>query len=500
MELSTDRYEIASLINDTSQLNLMRIGSKQLDFKMKVSEKICSHLYGDELRIKQILNNVITNAIKYTEQGNVTLEVNKEYLSKDNINLVFEISDTGQGMTKEQLARIFEKFARFNHEENRHEEGSGLGMSIVKSLLVIMSGKIDIQSKPGVGTTITIKIPQKIADKTPLGKETAENLCNFQFMGKSRTKQTEWEAMPYGKVLVVDDVDTNVFVAKGFLAPYMLRIDTAESGQAAIEKIENGNVYDLILMDQMMPTMDGSEALRRIRELGYNEPIVAYTANALVGQEAELLKGGFDGFVSKPINGPNLDIVLKKFIQAKQPPEVLEAARAIERHTAASIHGVNYSMLCRDFAKGQRNFVADMKKAIEENDFNTAKRLAHTMKGLAGLIGETALIRIASKVENALDKDEHPQDLLNGLYAEVTSVLTALTDKMVIPPPPPPISDKAEIEIILLPLRVQLAENNAEIIHSIPKLAAMNGTEKLVNAIESFDFATALEAVDELLR
>ena len=330
LELVIDNYEIASLINDTAQLNMMRIGSKPIQFLLDINENLPSVLKGDELRVKQILNNLLSNAFKYTEEGTVSLLVfpeKGENNGASEITLVLSVSDTGQGMTKEQVSKLFDEYTRFNLEANRTTEGTGLGMSITQNLISLMSGKIDVESEPGKGSVFTVRIPQGIVGTDILGKDLADNLRQFRMSSREQMKRVQIvrELMPYGSVLIVDDVETNIYVAKGLMAPYSLKTDSADSGFAAISKIKAGNVYDVIFMDHMMPKMDGIEATKIIRSMGYKGSIVALTANALAGQADVFLDNGFDDFISKPIDLRQLNTVLNKYIRDKQPPESIEA-------------------------------------------------------------------------------------------------------------------------------------------------------------------------------
>jgi PAS domain S-box-containing protein len=322
MELTPVKYEVASLIYDTVQLNIMRIESKVIKFILEIDPSIPAELFGDELRIKQILNNILSNAFKYTGHGEITMSVIAKYENnvKDHISLIFTIRDTGQGMTRDQIQKLFDEYTRFNMEANRVTEGTGLGMSITKHLLDLMDGSITVESEPGKGSTFTVHIPQGITDSGVLGEEVADNLKHFRFssMAKMKTAQIVREPMPYGSVLIVDDVGTNLYVAKGLLAPYELDIDIAESGYETIEKIKAGKVYDIVFMDHMMPEMDGVETTKILREMGYKQPIVALTANAVMGQAEMFLLNGFDDFISKPIDIRELNAVLNKMIRDKR--------------------------------------------------------------------------------------------------------------------------------------------------------------------------------------
>ena len=335
LEIIPVKYDVAGLINDTAQLNVMLIGDKNIKFMVKAAETLPATLLGDDLRIKQILNNILSNSIKYTNEGTVTLTVDfddnvapvdtvAEYGyaassdmddNKDVINLIFTVSDTGQGMTKEQLATLYDEYAMFNQEANRKIEGTGLGMSITKNLVQMMKGKMEAESEPGVGTTFKIYLLQKTTGSDVLGKELAESLSSFEFTNQMNRAKLVRDYMPYGSVLIVDDVDANLFVAKGLMKPYGFEIETASSGFEVLDKTRGGTKYDVIFMDHMMPEMDGVETTEKLREMGYKGVIIALTANALVGNDEMFAQHGFDGFIPKPIEIHDLDDIINKYIR-----------------------------------------------------------------------------------------------------------------------------------------------------------------------------------------
>ena len=335
MEILSLKFETASLINDILQVNIIRIGSKKVNFKLLVAEDLPVTIYGDDLRLKQILNNLLSNAFKYTEKGTIELSFWAETASSDfsglhdDIIFAAKVTDTGQGMTQSQLAALFDDYIRFNTVSNRGIEGTGLGMSIVKSLVKLMNGTIEASSDFGEGSTFTVRIPLKKVGEDTLGREAARDLEQYENKPYHIKKISgfQYEPMPYGSVLIVDDMDTNLYVAKGQLAPYGLKVETCSSGFAAIEKIKSGKKYNIIFMDHMMPRMDGVETTRAMRDMGYTGYIVALTANAIIGQAEMFLSSGFDGFISKPIDIKYLDSYLKRLIMDKQMTEVVETAR-----------------------------------------------------------------------------------------------------------------------------------------------------------------------------
>ena len=408
MEIVPVKYDVPSLLNDTAQLNRLRYESKPIEFMLDVDENTPLELYGDELRIKQILNNLLSNAFKYTDEGKVGLSVCAEPgEDKEIVSLVFRVSDTGQGMREDQITRLFDAYSRFNMEANRTVTGAGLGMNIVKRLIEMMDGEIMVESEIGKGSTITVRLPQKSVGPAVCGAEFVDNLRNFRFRSIPISKKAQiiHEYMPYGSVLVVDDVVSNIYVIRGLLRPYGLRIETATSGIEAIDKIKDNNVYDIVFMDHMMPVMDGMKATKIIRDMGYTRTIIAFTANAIVGQSDIFLANGFDGFISKPIDSRELDAVLKTFIRDKQPPEVIEAVRRGQHQKEQETN---------DTSEVEKYFVLDAEKAIkviEEiypklhtsdtevvDSYITA---VHGMKSALANIDETKLSGVALSLERA---------------------------------------------------------------------------------------------------
>jgi len=409
LELSPVNFDVPSLINDTVHLNIMRFDSKPIVFDLKVDENIPLTLFGDELRIKQILNNLLSNAFKYTDSGRVSLSISVEPANKeDRIILVFSVSDTGQGMTREQLEKLFDEYTRFNLEANRTTEGAGLGMNITRRLVDLMNGEISVESEHGRGSTFTVKLPQKIVDEGILGKAVVENLMQFRLGKMSQMKkapQIVREYMPYGKILIVDDVETNLYVAKGLMSPYGLTIDTAGSGFEALDKVKSGEVYDIIFMDHFMPKMDGIETEKKIRELGYTQPIVALTANALTGQTEIFMANGFDGFISKPIDIHQLNAILNKMVRDKHPAETIEAARQNKRKSDDPQQNVNAELI-KIFTRDAEKTLSILER-IHTNNYRRADDMqmyiinAHAMKSALANIGENELSAVAGKLEEA---------------------------------------------------------------------------------------------------
>ena len=416
LELMPINYDVANLINDTVHLFILHYDNKQINFLIDADENVPSTLFGDDLRIKQILSNLLSNAFKYTEKGEVSFSVSfepKENPDDDEIILIFRVQDTGQGMTDEQTDKLFDEYTRFNPEANRYTEGVGLGLTITKYLIEMMNGNIFIESTPFKGSTFTVRLPQKKVDNGILGKGITEELRQFQLgisLENKKSAQIIREYMPYGTVLIVDDMDTNLYVARRLLALYGLSIETAAGGFEAIEKINEGDSFDVIFMDHFMPDMDGIETVRRIRALGYSKPIVALTANAMIGQADVFIANGFNGFLSKPIDVRQLNTVLNKFIRDTHSPEVIETARRLkarlQNNSVQYVRPVIDQKLKDAFVKEAEKTCTVLKKIIEngckrEDDVLNYIIKVHSMKSGLSNVNETELSEFAFKLEKA---------------------------------------------------------------------------------------------------
>ena len=322
-ELIPVEYDIPSLINDAVTQSILHKGEKPIQFSLDINEDLPTHLFGDELRVKQILNNLLSNAFKYTKKGSVELSV-KCAREDDTVWLAVSVRDTGQGIRPEKIGDLFLGYTRFDAEANRLVMGTGLGLSITKRVVDLMGGSITVESEYGKGSVFTVRLPQKFVTDAPIGREAVDSLKAFHYSERKRHRDTRLARLnlPYARVLLVDDVVTNLDVAKGLLKPYKMQVDCVLSGLEAIDAIRDGNVrYNAVFMDHMMPGMDGIEATQIIRELGTdyarNVPIIALTANAIVGNEEMFLSKGFQAFISKPIEIARLDAVIRKWVRDK---------------------------------------------------------------------------------------------------------------------------------------------------------------------------------------
>ena len=321
MEILPTQYDLSSVINDLTNMIRPRARDKGLRFDVRTDETTPHLLIGDEIRIRQCALNVLTNAVKYTESGSVTLYIGYEKLSEDKISLRMRVTDTGIGMKPEDMERLFSPFTRIEEERNRAIEGTGLGMSITKQLLTLMGSTLEVQSDYGKGSTFSFAIEQDVVKWDGIGRLTFEHGG-----GRSRGAYREMFRAPDARILVVDDTPVNLAVIRGLLKRTKVQVDTAESGAEALRKAPTGD-YDVILLDHMMPKMDGLETLRELRKLpGMDKiPCIALTANAISGAREMYLEAGFTDYLSKPVDGAKLE---KALMRALPKEKLFEPAPA----------------------------------------------------------------------------------------------------------------------------------------------------------------------------
>ncbi len=323
-EIYPTRYETPSLINDIVTLNIVRIGEKPIEFRLVVDENLPTALYGDDLRIKRIFNNLLSNAFKYTHAGSVEWRISFER-DGDAAWLVSSVRDTGIGIKPEDMDKLFSDYNQVDMKSNRKIGGTGLGLAITRRLAEMMDGSVTVESEYGKGSTFSVCLRQMLVSGEPIGRVAAENLMHLRYSDSKRDRNAQLvrAKLPDARVLVVDDVVTNLDVVRGMMKPYEMKIDCATSGRQAVEMIRaEKHRYNAVFMDHMMPEMDGMEATRAIREeigteYARNIPIIALTANAIVGTEEMFLNNGFQDFISKPIDMAQLDAVLRRWVKGE---------------------------------------------------------------------------------------------------------------------------------------------------------------------------------------
>ena len=310
------RYETVTLINDLVNMTVERANKKGLEFKTEISPDLPKSLYGDDVRLRQIIMNLLTNAVKYTSAGSITLTVQTLDINDDTCELQITVSDTGIGIRAEDMDKLFQSFQRLDEEKNRHIEGTGLGIAIVQKLLAMMKSRLEVNSEYGQGSAFSFKLIQKIIDKTPIG-----DYANHQIVSADVGAPKRYLTAAGAKVLAVDDNDMNLKVLTGLLKRNKIIPDLAEDGQIAIE-LAKKNFYHVIFLDNMMPGLSGVDTLKimkREKILSDKTAVVMLTASAMAGMREIYLREGFNDYLSKPISVNELESILERHL----PPDII---------------------------------------------------------------------------------------------------------------------------------------------------------------------------------
>ncbi len=340
MEIIEGTYDTASVLNDAINMVRIKAEDKNLWFYINIDEALPSELWGDGTRIHQVITNILNNAVKYTKQGGVSLTVTGEPMEGDRILLKAQVEDTGIGIREEDMPKLFHNFERLDMEENRNVEGTGLGLAITYRLVKQMNGEIGVESEHGVGSVFTIAIPQGIMSDVPIG-DFEERYQTVMQNNRKMHRYRETFVAPDARILVVDDTSMNLLVISQLLKKTKVRVDTCTSGKECLFMIQKEH-YDVILLDHMMPEMDGIETLRAFKDM-YNHkcqgtPVIALTANAIVGVREMYLKEGFSDYLSKPVEAGELEAMLKKYIPSAKVHPITEQIRT-DRMRAMEMRG-----------------------------------------------------------------------------------------------------------------------------------------------------------------
>ena len=529
LEIIPEEYSVSSLINDVISIIRTRVVDSQIQFVVNIDSTMPASLFGDKSKIRQVLINILGNAVKYTEKGYIILTMNAEYIDEETVNVIFEIKDSGIGIKQEDISRLFDVFTQFDLERNRGIEGVGLGLAITHSLVTVMGGGISVSSEYGKGSTFIVTLPQafhirealaavennegkkalvydrsdvyagsiidtaenlgicstRIENDSELSEKLSSNEYSYLFISSELYKKNKsalskhakgskivilaefGEAAPElglivltmpvycvtianiingvsdgfscnvnkesiirftapdAKVLVVDDVMTNLKVAQGLLAPYNMVVDICESGIEAIEAIK-AKKYDMVLMDQKMPEIDGIETTRRIRKMGggdpyyKNVPIVALTANAVSGTRETLLESGFDDFLTKPVDTASLNAVFEKWIPAEKQKAFTHKKDKESDVSNMEIEGLNvskgilmaggtaelYTEVLSAFISDSSERIKEIKKCLEIGNIPLYAIHIHGLKGACAIIGADGLSKTALTLEVAGNEND----------------------------------------------------------------------------------------------
>ena len=422
MEIVPVAYDVSSLIHDLVNMTTQRAAAKDLRLEVEIDHEIPSRLFGDDVRIRQILINILTNAVKYTHEGTIWFRI-KCRLTEETAVLYFEVEDTGIGIKEEDLPKLSAEFERIEEDRNRNIEGTGLGMSITMQLLSLLGSRLQVESVYGKGSKFYFALEQKIVDHTPLG--------DFESKVQKMAQDFSYESgfcAPDAKILVVDDNAVNRKVLRNLLKETQMQVTEADGGEACLRLVQE-NHYDLIFLDHMMPGMDGVETLHHIKELSefpcQDTPIVVLTANAVSGAKEFYLTEGFDDFLSKPIVPDKLESMIQKMLPEELLHETVEKTEGPSKDASAFcleelpvVEGLdwNYAWLhlpeeellaytVKTFYE-QIDYAADRLEQIQEQsraaDYLEQYRIqVHAMKGLAATVGIIPLAGIARVLEAA---------------------------------------------------------------------------------------------------
>ncbi|MCL2182391.1 MAG: ATP-binding protein [Chitinispirillia bacterium] len=427
MEIAASDYLFSSMIGDVENIIKIKADEAKLEFLVDISKKVPKALIGDEMRIRQIMLNILNNAVKYTAKGFVSLTVKCRNADDDTVELTILVTDSGRGIKRDDINKLFTDFVQIDLVKNKGIEGTGLGLAITKNLVRAMDGTIGVESEYGKGSTFMVTLPQKISKRDDFEEAAAASIFTA----------------PDAKVLIVDDVPTNLKVAQGLLMIYEMQVHTCLSGAEAIEAVKNTE-YDAIFMDHMMPEMDGIEAAMRIRNLGgkrYTKlPVIALTANAVSGMKEMFLQNGFNDYLSKPIDTLKLNSVLEKWI----PKEKQKIFAGVDAGTMAAVmdgtadvidishidaFNVNKNNAAHDiviegidvkkgismaagkagfylqtldvFRKDGRGKIEDIKKALGKGDLRLYTTYVHALKSATANVGAVKLSEAARDLEMA---------------------------------------------------------------------------------------------------
>lgn len=456
LEIITVEYDLASLINDVVNMISAKAEDKKIELNVNVDSMLPSRILGDDVRIRQVLINLLTNAVKYTNEGSITLDVNGE-MSGDELYLDFSVKDTGIGIKEENLKDLFGQFVRIEEKRNRNIEGTGLGLNIVMNLLELMGSTLRVESVYGQGSNFYFRLRQTIVDRNPLGDFGA----HIQKTHEDFAHKVSY-IIPDCKLLVVDDNTMNRTVFKELLKDLRCEIHEADSGFKCLELVKE-NKYDLIFMDHMMPEMDGIETFRKIKEdiegLNYNTPVVILTANAVTGARENYMKEGFDGYLSKPIVPEKLESTIFEIIPEElkkesttdrstkdsKKPSNLELKK--EENTLPAIDGVDwdYALLklisvdlvesiAKDFASVSEsnlyelnilyNNLVNATESERKEAFAQYRIKVHALKSNSATIGAMTVSSLAKMLEYAArDEDMETVVSLHGVFAKEWLIL-----------------------------------------------------------------------------
>ena len=483
LELNPVDYDFLQFIDNIASMFTHIVGIKGIGFKFEKVGELPEYIYGDDIRLRQIITNICGNAVKFTENGYVKLSV-----ATSGDVLVLKIEDTGMGIHKDDLAKMFKPFEQLDKVKNRNVVGAGLGLTICKSLVEMMDGEISVESEYGHGTAFTVTIPVVPGN--------AENIRKHEGERDAYTLRA-----PDAKILITDDNEFNLKVASGLLQLMAINAVTADSGYKAIELVKN-NDYDIVFMDHMMPEMDGIEAMHRIRAMGgkYEDLIIiALTANAANNARDMFLEQGFNDFISKPIDADELCQALEKYL----PEEIVSTdAGNADRQAYLNEEEKLRRKSIVTFVKEYQDAYDGFATLLESNDMETAHRIAHTLKSAAGYLGKRELQEAALSLELSLTNNPpgYTSQQLSTLKKELSAALFEFEPILAEAEEEKPEAveiDDGELADLLAELEPMLRKNDFAAGNYVEKLRSITGMQELADLIDDYDFAAAIKFLEE---
>ena len=479
LEILPKDYRLSSLLNDVTSIVKAKLADSKVNFNLKIDSNMPNVLFGDETRIRQIFLNILSNAVKFTRKGSISFSLNGQILD-DTVVITADITDSGKGIKKEDLAKLFNEFVQVDLKANRRVEGTGLGLAIAKNLVEAMGGSISVNSEYGKGSTFVITLPQKILSYEPI---TA--LGNTEATADFTVKFNAPEA----KILVVDDIETNLKVTEGLLLPYKIQVDSCLSGEEAIDAVKDSH-YDLVFMDHMMPEMDGVEATKIIRDMGFGLPIIALTANAVSGTKEMFLENGFNDFLSKPIDLAKLDFLLEKWI----PKE--------KRHNARNVVHTKQDSLqtLKVFYKDGIDRIEKIEQCLEDENYPLYTIHVHALKSASANVGAKEISKWAEGLEMAGKRGDiefikyNTQHFLKKLNSYLDDLKARFEEKQ---------EDKPlNIEVLMKlkkAIKAMTADDIFIIDQAVDELRGVTKAESILHNVLAGNYDNALTEIEKIL-
>ncbi|MBO4558952.1 MAG: response regulator [Lachnospiraceae bacterium] len=535
MEIIPVEYDLSSVLNDLVNMAFIRADEKGLELKLDFDEAIPKQLFGDEIRIKQIITNILTNAVKYTEKGSVTFGINFEKTAEPDVILMkVSVKDTGIGIKEEDMKKLFSEFDRIEEKRNRHVEGTGLGMSITKRLLEMMDSSLKVESVYGKGSTFSFSLKQTVVSSEPLGNYGD----TYREHVKRRDKYREKFTAPDANILIVDDNPMNLMVFQSLIKRTLVAVDTAEDGDRGLV-MASRKKYDIIFLDHMMPGKDGIETLHELKAdkdgINYDTTVICITANAISGAKEGYIKEGFAGYISKPIDAGELEDMLMMYIPKEKLCEPaagdddskengnISTTGADKTDELAFLKGSpidlkeglknngnkeNYLLILKIFVDSTDDKINELERLYNSEDYNGYTIKVHAMKSSARIIGAVETGEKAQKLETAgknndIDFIKANHEAFINEYRSLKELVMPLFEKA--PEAGKPEADDELIENFYDSVKEAARSQDCDMLdaifaelgeYSMPSIEA-DRWEKIHDAYKAFDYEKIVELVKD---